>query len=149
MNGREIMPTTYLLLGIIVIILLHLVQPGLLIIPRLWKILGLIPLLFGIGINLVADKAFQRAATTVKPFKKSTALVTTGAFRITRNPMYLGFACILLGIAVLLGSLLPFFVIPVFIVMMDRMYIEKEEKMLAETFGPQWDTYKKRTRRWI
>lgn len=63
--------------------------------------------------------------------------------------MYLGFVLILLGLAILLGSLTPFIVVPLFAVLMDRAFIVVEEGMLAEKFGPVWLDYKQRTRRWV
>jgi len=69
-----------------------------------WNLLGLLFLGTGIGISYAAEAQFHRVNTSVKPFVKSTALVTDGMFKFSRNPMYLGFACILLGVAILLGS---------------------------------------------
>jgi protein-S-isoprenylcysteine O-methyltransferase Ste14 len=106
-------------------------------------------LALGVAINLVADGAFHKANTTVKPFEESSALVTGGVFRITRNPMYLGFVLILTGIAVLLRSLTPYLVPIVFAVMIDRLYISVEERMLAERFGAAWQAYKRSTGRWL
>jgi len=139
----------YLLIAIIVMVALHLLFPEMLIIPPLWNLLGLIPLVLGVAINLVADNAFHRANTTVKPFEESSALITSGAFRISRNPMYLGFVLILIGIAVLMRSLTPYLVVIAFAILLDRMYITVEERMLAEKFGPEWEAYKKKARRWL
>jgi protein-S-isoprenylcysteine O-methyltransferase Ste14 len=130
-------------------IALHFIFPVLKIISFPWNFLGLIPLLLGLVINLVADKAFKKHNTTVKPFEKSTALITDGAFKLSRNPMYLGFVFILLGIAVFMGSLAPYVVIPVFMVSMDIVFVRIEERMLENTFGESWVEYKKKVRRWI
>jgi protein-S-isoprenylcysteine O-methyltransferase Ste14 len=127
----------------------HLVIPGNRIIPAPWNLLGLVPAVGGIIINVVADRAFRIAQTTVKPFKESKALITTGAYRISRHPMYLGFALVLFGVAALLRSLTPFFVIPVFVILMERVFISIEEKMLREQFGQDWLEYKSKVRRWI
>jgi protein-S-isoprenylcysteine O-methyltransferase Ste14 len=63
--------------------------------------------------------------------------------------MYLGFVLALIGIAVLLGSLAPFVVIPVFVVLMDRIFIQVEESMLQVKFAQAWLEYKATVRRWI
>jgi len=63
--------------------------------------------------------------------------------------MYLGFVLILLGLAVLLGSLTPFIVVPIFAAVIDRVFIVVEEQMLANRFGQAWLDYKSRVRRWI
>ena len=149
MKGKNVLPTTYLLIAILVMFALHFSFPGLWIIPPFWNLLGIIPLALGVIINLVADQAFQKANTTVKPFKESTTLITEGAFRISRNPMYLGFVLVLIGIAVLIRSLTPYVIIFAFIILMDRIYISVEEGMLAEEFGSEWEEYKQNTRRWL
>ncbi len=91
---NKMMPTTYLLLAIVVTVVIHFVLPVATVVPPVWNLLGIIPLLLGVVINLLADRDFHRAETTVKPFQSSTALLTTGVFRLSRNPMYLGFVLI-------------------------------------------------------
>ncbi|OIO96268.1 MAG: hypothetical protein AUK03_04195 [Anaerolineae bacterium CG2_30_64_16] len=63
--------------------------------------------------------------------------------------MYLGFVLILLGLAIVLGSLTPFVIIPIFAVVMDRVFIVVEEWMLAEKFGREWVDYRTKVRRWV
>jgi len=128
---------------------LHFLFSGIIIFPVPWNLLGLVLLAGGIVINLIADSAFHKAGTTVKPFQESTALITEGVFRISRNPMYLGFVFVLMGIAMLLGSLMPWFVIPLFAVLMDRIFITAEEQMLQTRFGQAWSEYKAKVRRWM
>ena len=149
MKGKNVMPTTYLLIAIVVMVAIHFSFPMARIIPPLWNLLGMIPLALGVVVNLIADQAFHKANTTVKPFKESTALITEGAFRISRNPMYLGFVLVLIGIAVLMRSLTPYVIVLVFAILMDRMYIREEERMLAEEFGTAWEQYKRNVRRWL
>ena len=149
MNAKKIMPTTFLLIAILVMVALHFLFPLIRIIPTLWNLLGLIPLAVGVIINLIADQAFHKANTTVKPFDESTALIRGGVFRVSRNPMYLGFVLILIGIALLLRSLTPYVIVVAFAILMDRMYIQVEERMLAEEFGTEWGEYKRSTRRWL
>lgn len=149
MPAKKTLPPTYILIAIVLMVALHLVVPAVQVIPGLWKVLGIIPLTLGIAVNIIADNAFSRAGTTVKPFQESTALITTGVYRISRHPMYLGIVLIVLGIAVILGSLTPFVVPPVLAVLLDRNFITVEERMLEQTFGPVWLDYKKSVRRWI
>jgi protein-S-isoprenylcysteine O-methyltransferase Ste14 len=127
----------------------HFVLPITQVIPGLWRLIGLLPLACGIGLNLIADRALHQANSTVKPFEASTTLITNGVFQISRHPMYLGFVLILIGLAVLLGSLIPYFVIPIFAILMDRIFIQVEERMLEKQFGQNWLVYKVRVRRWI
>lgn len=65
------------------------------------------PLIFGVALNISADRMFEQHKTTVKPFEESTALVTDGVFRFSRNPMYLGMVLILSGVVLLAGSTTP------------------------------------------
>ncbi|HTP07584.1 MAG TPA: isoprenylcysteine carboxylmethyltransferase family protein [Anaerolineae bacterium] len=149
MKTTRMMPTTYLLIAILAMLAIHFLVPAAIIIPPLWNLLGIIPLTVGVMINLMADGAFHKAHTTVKPFEESLALVTDGVFRMSRNPMYLGFALILIGIAILLRSLSPYVIILVFVIWIQRMFITVEERMLAEKFGEEWQAYKQSTRRWL
>jgi protein-S-isoprenylcysteine O-methyltransferase Ste14 len=149
MAGKKVLPLTYLLIAIVVMAAFHFVLPIIQVILGLWQLIGLLPLAGGIGLNLMADRALHQANSTVKPFEASTTLITTGVFQISRHPMYLDFVLILIGLAVLLGSLTPYLVIPIFAILMDRVFIQIEERMLAEQFGQTWLAYKARIRRWI
>ena len=147
--NKKIMPTTYLLLALLVMLALRFSQPLNQIIPSPWNLLGIIPLLLGIIINLYADKALHIANTTVKPFQESNSLVTVGVYSLSRHPMYLGFVLVLIGVAVLLGALTPWLIIVCFVVLVELVFIRIEERMLSEKFGPSWIEYKKKVHRWI
>lgn len=99
--------------------------------------------------NLVADAAFKRYRTTAKPFEESTTPVTDGVFRISRHSMYLGMALILLGIAIVMGSLTPLIVIAAFATATAMVFVRAEEAMLEEKFGEVWLRYKIKVRRWL
>lgn len=149
MKRKRILPPTYLIVSIIAIIALHFLFPILKIISFPWSVIGIIPLFIGIIINLVADKAFKRHGTTVKPYGESTSLITDGVFRISRHPMYLGMVLILIGISILLGSLTPFLVAMTFAVIMETVFIKVEERMMSEVFGGAYLEYKKKVRKWL
>lgn len=149
MQAKNVMPTTYLLVSILAMVALHLLIPLDLVVPACWNLLGLLPLALGVAINLMADQAFHRAKTTVKPLDQPTVLIRDGVFRFSRNPMYLGFVLILLGLAILLRSLTPFFIIPILAVSMDRLFIPAEEANLKRAFGQTWQEYSARVRRWL
>ena len=82
-------------------------------------------------------------------YEESKALVTGGVFHISRNPMYLGMTLILLGVALILGSATPFVVVLLFPVLLDRIFIVPEERMLEDTFSYQFRQYRNHVRRWI
>ena len=128
---------------------LRLLLPAATVIPAPWNVLGLIPLALGVIINISADNAFRQAGTTVKPFEESNALLTSGVFRLSRNPMYLGFALILVGVAIMLQAITPCLVVPIFVILLDVVFIRVEEKMIAARFGRDWLEYKEQVRRWI
>ena len=149
MFEKKVLPPTCLVSSLIVMVVLHFVFPVSKVIYFPWNLLGVVPLVIGIILNLVADGVFKKLGTTVKPFEESTALITTGVFRISRHPMYVGMVLILIGIAVLMGSLTPSAVIPVFAVLMEIVFIRVEERMLEEKFSEAWLVYKEKVRRWI
>ena len=149
MTLRNTTPPTYMLAALVVIAILHFLFPVAVIIPNFWNLTGIIPLILGVILNLQADRAFHNVDTTVQPFEKSNVLITDGVFRITRNPMYLGFMFVLLGEAVLFRTLSPYIVVLAFTIFIDQYFIREEERMMAEDFGADWETYKAQTRRWL
>jgi protein-S-isoprenylcysteine O-methyltransferase Ste14 len=143
------LPPAYLFMSLAGMTLLHHFIPLMQVIPYPWNASGLLPLAAGIGLNLKADSLFKQYGTTVKPFEQSSVLVTSGVFRFSRNPMYLGMVVILVGVFLLMGSLSPLIIIPVFAIIMDKVFITPEETMLNERFGDNWRTYSSKVRRWI
>jgi protein-S-isoprenylcysteine O-methyltransferase Ste14 len=87
--------------------------------------------------------------TTVVPHRAATRLVTTGPFRLTRNPMYTGQVIALLGIALRAGSWWPLIVTPLSTKATTRLVVLPEENYLAERFGEDYQRYRARVRRWI
>jgi len=149
MNTRKLMPPTYMLIAMLAMIALNFLFPLAIVIPSPWNLLGIIPIALGVYISIVAEKSFRDVKTTVTPFAESSMLVTNGMYRISRNPMYLGIILILIGIAIMMRSLTPFAVIPIFLVLIEKRFITVEERMLAKKFGAQYLTYTKKTRRWL
>lgn len=107
--------------------------------------------LLGALISLLGVVAFKRARTTVNPMKpeSSSSLVVAGIYRVTRNPMYLGFLLILLGWAAYLSNALSVLAIPAFVLYMIVFQIRPEERALDSLFGPEFAAYKAQVRRWI
>ena len=149
MARERALPPTYLVTAIVAILVLHFLVPIARVVPEPWSYLGAVAICAGVALNLVADRAFKRRATTVKPFETPSDLITGGVFRLSRNPMYLGFVLILAGIAVVLRSLSPYLAVAAFAVAMDRVFIRAEEADLRQQFGEEWLAYRRRVRRWI
>lgn len=92
---------------------------------------------------------FRRAGTTPNPTRPTTALVVHGPYRFTRNPMYVGFALLYIGLTMLVNSAWPFVFFPVMITLLDRLVIVREEAYLEAKFGDAYRSYTARVRRWI
>lgn len=114
-----------------------------------WNPFGLVPLLAGFALAAWSAYTFHMHQTTVHPFKPASALVTTGPFAFSRNPIYLGMSLVLLGFAIALGTLSPFVMVPVFMILLTRTIISGEERMLTETFGAEYDMWRGKVRRWF
>ena len=105
----------------------------------------------GIPFLLAGVYAFRKAKTTFNPTTPSAAssVVTSGVYRVSRNPMYVGFLLALTGWAIFLSHPLPFLLLPVFVAYMNRFQISPEERALSAKFGDEYDTYKQGVRRWL
>ena len=139
MKKKRVLPPTYLFVAITTMVFLHFLAPISNLTPYPWNLLGVIALVIGVTLNLMADAAFKREQTTVKPFEKSSTLITSGVFRMSRHPMYLGMVLILFGIAIFMGSFTPLMVVFIFGVLMELVFVRTEETMLEQQFGPSWD----------
>jgi protein-S-isoprenylcysteine O-methyltransferase Ste14 len=114
-----------------------------------YSLVGVLPIAAGVGVILWAGYLFHRCGTTVLPFGKASALVTAGPYRFTRNPMYLGMVSGLAGVVLLLGSVTPALVVPAFALLVQKLFIEPEERQLEEAFGEEYRRYEQRVRRWL
>jgi protein-S-isoprenylcysteine O-methyltransferase Ste14 len=113
------------------------------------RYLGVPVILLGGLFAVLPARAFDRAGTTVRPFQESSTLITGGLNRTSRNPMYLGMVLILLGFDIVLGSVAPFLILPIFMILLTRKFIRHEEAMLEARFGDEYREYKRRVRRWV
>ncbi|MBV6422900.1 MAG: hypothetical protein NAOJABEB_00687 [Steroidobacteraceae bacterium] len=104
----------------------------------------------GVAFAVAGVLAFRAARTTVNPItpEAATALVRTGVYRLTRNPMYLGLLLCLTAWAVWLTNLLSFCVLPAFVAYMNRFQIGPEERALRARFGREFEEFAARVRRW-
>ncbi len=108
---------------------------------------------FGLGVLIVAAGVieFKRSRTTVNPLapEQSSCIVTTGVYRWTRNPMYLGMATSLLGVAVWRATLPAYVLVPLFCAWVERFQVQPEERTLLASFGAAYANYLSQVRRWI
>ena len=145
----KLLPPVWYVASLIAMAALHFFLPVARLVPPPWNWIGLAAVLGGLALTASGAGLFVRHRTGIKPFSPVTALVTSGPYRITRNPMYLGLVTSLIGVATTLGTLTPWLVVPAFAWWIDRRFIAHEELMLAEHFGDEYEEFKRRVRRWI
>jgi len=104
----------------------------------------------GLALNLLPKLLFRQGNTTVNPLQpgRTTRLITSGIYRYTRNPMYLGHAAILSGWALHLSNTISLVVVPAFVIFITRFQIIPEERALGAVF-PDYKAFRLRTRRWL
>jgi protein-S-isoprenylcysteine O-methyltransferase Ste14 len=112
-------------------------------------LLGAVLVLAGLALSVAGSRTFARIGTNIKTFDDPTALVTTGLYARTRNPMYLGFTVALLGEAVLVGAITALVGPLGFFLAAQWHYIPFEEKRMRAVFGSAFGDYASRVRRWL
>ena len=110
---------------------------------------GAAVLLAGISLTALAVVSVARAGTTIVPHHAVAVLLTTGAFRVSRNPMYAGIAIAYVGGALLAGSWWPLILLPLPLAAIHFLVIAREERYLTEKFPAPYAAYRSRTRRWL
>jgi protein-S-isoprenylcysteine O-methyltransferase Ste14 len=115
-----------------------------------WAWLGAVAIAAGIALIAWAIGLFRRIGTTHDVREPPTRLVTTGPYRFTRNPMYVGLTTILLGMGLLVGTW-PFLVFPpvAFVLVVSAFFIRREEQILVRAFGEEYEVFRRRVRRWL
>jgi protein-S-isoprenylcysteine O-methyltransferase Ste14 len=108
-------------------------------------------LLIGLGVILGPLNAaiFLLRRTTLNPVARPSALVTTGVYRISRNPMYLGLSAIYCGLAIVLARAWPLVFLPLPLLAMIKVVVPAEEKRMNEVFGAEFAAYCRKVRRWL
>ena len=103
----------------------------------------------GFALEAAAAERFRAKRTAVEPWKPTTALATDGIYRLTRNPIYLGFTVIYAGLALGMDSPVAMGLILPCLIVIDRFVIAREERYLEAKFGQAYRDYKARVRRWL
>lgn len=120
--------------------------------PLTWRIAVFAAIALAGGVSAISgDREFKRARTTINPLRpqNTTALVTSGIYRHTRNPMYVGLTLVLLGWAAFLAAALPLAGPVAFVLYISRFQIAPEERVLLGKFGAEYQEYMSRVRRWV
>jgi protein-S-isoprenylcysteine O-methyltransferase Ste14 len=113
------------------------------------QFIGLLFVAVGAGLSSFAAAIFQARETTRKPWGEPTNFVVQPPYTWTRNPMYLGLATTLFGLAAFFGSIAMLLAPAVFFAVIDRMVIPREEETMERLFGQDYRNYTNRVRRWI
>ncbi|GAA1543863.1 isoprenylcysteine carboxylmethyltransferase family protein [Dactylosporangium maewongense] len=103
----------------------------------------------GLALAAAGVAAVVRHRTTIVPHHPVSTLVTGGAYRLSRNPMYTGLAVVYLGLALLFGSWWPLVLLPLVLLAVRLLVIRPEERYLTERFGQTYTDYRSRVRRWL
>lgn len=113
--------------------------------------ISLLFLCFAISFFLTGIIEFRKHKTTLNPLipEESTTLVTTGVFKLSRNPIYLSLLNLLIAFSIYLGSFLGLFIIPLFVIYMNLFQIVPEEKAMLKLYGKEFENYCLNVRRWI
>ncbi|MBI1190979.1 MAG: DUF1295 domain-containing protein [Tepidisphaera sp.] len=113
--------------------------------------IGVAVCVLGVLVLAAGFLAFRNARTTIDPVNigRASSLVRTGIFRLTRNPMYVGFTVMLLGWAVVLGGIWTMLGPMLFAMFITRFQIVPEERVMLEKFGSEYAAYRASTRRWL
>lgn len=146
---KKAKPPVYVLAALVAMPVVHRLVPIARIIAFPWSLLGAAPVLLGAALVVHALRLFGRHKTTAEPFGVSVALVTCGPFCVTRNPMYVGILLMLSGIACLFGTVAPWLVVPVLGILLDVIFVRREEEKMEMVFGDAYRRYKAEVRRWI
>lgn len=149
MVKRIIYPPMWLVFGVVAIFALNEFYPGLRFTSLASQLSGGAILVAGLALLVFAGGLFKRAGTDMVPFREVSALVTSGVYRFSRNPMYLGMAAILLGCAVTVGAATALLIPPLFMVIVEWRYIRPEEELLEGLFPQEYPAYRQRVRRWL
>jgi protein-S-isoprenylcysteine O-methyltransferase Ste14 len=96
-----------------------------------------------------AMRRFQKADTALPPFRPTSAIVTTGPYGFSRNPIYIGMACLYAGLALALDAIWALILLPGVLLIIRFYVIAREERYLEAKFGEEYLAYKRRVRRWL
>jgi len=146
---KNVHPPLVALLFIVIAYFLGRFVPLPFLVPPILRNIGLfltfIGFLFGIGALL----EFRKARTTLDPHGSSKQIVSSGVYRFSRNPIYLGFLLMVVGLPLTSGLYWGIIVAPFYIIMMNRLVIQHEEAYLEKKFGKTYTSYTSQVRRWL
>ena len=116
---------------------------------QLALLLGSIVFLVGLTTMLRAGRTFIKNKNPINPAGSTQLIITSGIYRYTRNPMYVAFALMYIGISILTNAWCSLLMLLPLLILVQKGIIEREEKYLTRKFGAEYLAYKSKVRRWI
>ena len=117
--------------------------------PMVLRYIGLALTFVGFLLGISAFMEFRKSRTTLNPHGSTKQLVTSGIYRLTRNPIYLGFLLMVIGLPLNSGLYWGLVLAPFYVLLMNRLIIQHEESYLEKKFGKTYTGYAARVRRWL
>ena len=149
MTTLRLYPPIWFLLFSIIAFLVHWLWPLSFDLPIPLKMISIAIMVSGVVLAAWARATFRSYDTSANPFAEADCLVTTGPYRYSRNPMYMGMLLVLIGLGFWLQSLTALMVMPLFVYVINHCHIVPEEQRLMKRFGKSFNDYCATTRRWF
>lgn len=146
---KKVIPPVLFILCMLLIIGLNFLKPENRFLQPPVSYTGVILIIVGLVVTVRIRRLFDRMDTEIHTFKKPKQLVQNGLFKISRNPIYLGFTIALIGIWILTGNVIGLIGVLSFFLISNFWYIPYEERVMEQEFGEEYKLYKSKVRRWI
>lgn len=145
----KIYPPLMVLVGIIIQLLIGYIAPVEPLLSATWQYIGIALMVLGFTTILLAARSFRKHETTIIPDGQPSTLMEGGLFAYSRNPIYAAMAVLLIGSALAIGHIWALIVVPLFVLLVQQIWIVKEEENLEAEFGQIYRNYKIKVRRWL
>jgi len=147
--NRNIHPPLVMLAHLLAAFLLNWLLPLPFAFPKPFEWLGYILVFTGLGFAFSAVSQFGKIHTTLDPHGSVSAIIISGPYRFSRNPIYLGFVCTLIGLPLAFGNYWGVILSPLLMILMVQLVIKHEEAYLEKKFGDEYTSFKSHVRRWL
>ena len=145
----KIYPPLMVLAGIITQLLIGYIAPVGPLLSATWQYIGIALMVLGFATILLAARSFRKHETTIIPDGQPSTLMEGGLFAYSRNPIYVAMAVLLVGSGLAIGHIWALIVVPLFVLLVQQIWIVKEEENLEAEFGQIYRNYKIKVRRWL
>ena len=145
----KIYPPLMVLAGIITQLLIGYIAPVEPLLSATWQYIGIALMVLGFATILLAARSFRKHETTIIPDGQPSTLMEGGLFAYSRNPIYVAMTVLLVGSGLAIGHIWALIVVPLFVLLVQQIWIVKEEENLEAEFGQIYRNYKIKVRRWL